>query len=63
MRTKKDFDHQNEYNKIKYDRVTIMLPKGKKEELMTIAKDRGLSLNAFINDAIDYYMEFLHTTQ
>lgn len=56
MRTKKDFEKQNEYNKEKYDRVTIMLSKGMKAELQAIAKARGQSLNAYINEAIIAFM-------
>lgn len=51
-----DFDqvvYQNQYNKEKYDRFSLILPKGKKDELKTIAKERGMSLNEFINMAID----------
>lgn len=58
MRTKKDFDHQNEYNKEQYDRFSLMLPKGKKAELQAYAKAKGFnSLNAFINEAIRVYIE------
>lgn len=42
------FRYQNNYNKDKYDRVTILLPKGKKEELKALAKDRGQSVNEYI---------------
>lgn len=56
MRTKKDFDKQNQYNKETYDHFNLMLPKGKKEELQQLAKYKNLSLNAFINSAIDFYI-------
>ena len=52
MRTKKDFDHQNEYNKQTYDRIGLMIPKGQKELWQTIAKGRSMSLNAFIIDCV-----------
>ena len=51
-RTKKDFDKQNDYNRVKYDRVGLMLPKGDKERLQEIAKAQGMSLNAFIGTAV-----------
>lgn len=57
MRTKKDFDKQNKYNKTNYDHYNLILPKGKKEELKAIADSRGLSINGFINEAIRYYLE------
>ena len=46
-----DFDqvkYQNEYNRQKYDRITIMVPKGKKEEITQAAKAQGLSRNEFL---------------
>ena len=45
--------YQNEFNKLNYDRITIMVPKGKKAEYQTICKDKGLSMNAFIISAIN----------
>ena len=57
MRTKKDFDHQNDYNKEKYDRTTLMLPKGSKDEWKAEAQKRGLSLNAFVIEAVKNYID------
>lgn len=57
MRTKKDFEHQNEYNRQKYDRVGLMLPKGQGEEWKAEAKRRNMSLNAFIIEAVKKYIE------
>ena len=55
-----DFDqikYQNEYNTQKYDRITIMTPKGKKDKIKAAAKAAGISVNEFINQAIDSYMK------
>lgn len=41
--------YQNQYNKDKYDRITIMVPKGNKIILQEYAKQSNLSLNAYIN--------------
>lgn len=57
MRTKPQFDKQNAYNRENYDHFNLMLPKGQKEQLQALAKERGQSLNAFINEAIRYYIE------
>lgn len=46
------YNRQNEYNREKYDRVSLMLPNGYKEEVKSIAKKEGKSLNAFILEAI-----------
>lgn len=47
------FDYINQYQREKYDRIGLLVPTGKKEQLKRIAADRGLSVNAFINAAID----------
>ena len=51
---KQAFKYMNEYNKMKYDRITIMRNNGDKEKLNQIAKEKGYrSLNEFINSCID----------
>lgn len=42
----------NRYNEKAYDRINIAVPKGSKETLLTHAKSRGESLNAFANRAL-----------
>ena len=57
---KPDFDqikYQNEYNKQKYDRVTIMVPKGLKEEIKAFAKYKGMSMNEFLVGLVEQAME------
>lgn len=44
------------YNKKAYDRVNIVVPKGKRQIIADFAKSQGKSINKFINDAIDYQM-------
>lgn len=63
MRTKKNFDKQNEYNREHYDRFSLMLPKEAKAELQAIAKAKGLSLNALINEAIKTYISTDNSTK
>lgn len=43
----------NKYMKANYDRVSLILSKGKKEIIQLHAKTRGESLNGFINRAIE----------
>lgn len=45
--------YQNQYNKEKYDRVNLTMPKGKKDLLKTAAAERKMSVNEFINALID----------
>lgn len=47
----------NKYIAEKLDRVNLTLPKGKKEKVKAMADSMGLSMNAFINLAIDAMME------
>ena len=53
---------KNKYNANNYDRVGLMLPKGKAEEWKTEANRRNISLNAFVQEAVKYYLE-IYTTQ
>ena len=44
------------YNKKAYDRINVIVPKGKRALIAEFAKKQGKSLNRFINDAIEYHM-------
>lgn len=46
---------KNKYNDANYDRVSLVVPKGKKEEYKAIAESYGMSLNQFIMTAIEAY--------
>lgn len=39
--------------KDRYDRIQLVVPKGKKELIKSVASSNGESINAFINRAID----------
>ena len=41
------------YNKKAYDRIEIIVPKGRKKIIQDFAKSRGMSTNSFINNAIN----------
>ena len=43
---------KNRYNEKVYDRISLIVPKGKKGELQAYAASQGESLNAFVNRAI-----------
>jgi len=57
MRGKERFDHQNEYNKQRYDRIGIMIPKGQGDIWKAFAESKGVSLSAMIQQAVKEYME------
>lgn len=46
-------EYQNEYNREKYDRISLMVPKGKRDIIKARAKANGQSVNEFINIAIE----------
>ena len=45
------------YNKKNYDRIELRVPKGKKQIINDIADKHNISINAFINRAIDKEIE------
>ena len=47
----------NKYVRENYDRINVNMPKGKKEEIQAHATKLGMSVNAYINAAIDEKME------
>ena len=47
----------NKYMKKNYDRVNLVMPKGRKDALKAHAEKNGESLNGFINRAIDEAIE------
>jgi len=47
------FKYINDYQKEKYDRITIMVKKGEKERYKDLAKERGMSMTEFIVDCIE----------
>lgn len=47
---------KNKYNAKAYDRINLVVSKGKKETIKSHAEQRNESTNAFINRAIDEAM-------
>lgn len=45
------------YNKKAYDKICLVVKKGKRQVISDFAKARGKSMNGFINEAIDRAME------
>lgn len=45
------------YNKKSYDRIDVVVPKGKREIIKRYAAAHGMSANKFINLAIDAAMK------
>ena len=44
------------YNRKAYDRINVVVPKGKRQIIAAFAAGQGKSLNRFICDAIDFQM-------
>ena len=47
------YDYINQYQKEKYDRITILRTSGDKAKIDAIAKEKRLSTTQFINQCID----------
>lgn len=52
-KTEKLIKYNNDFNRENYDRISLMVAKGKKEIIQATAKENNESVNAFINRAID----------
>ena len=44
---------KNKYNDANYDRISLSVPKGKKDEYKQLADEAGKSLNQFIIDCVE----------
>lgn len=44
---------KNKYNTKSYDRINLVIPKGRKADIQAHAEQRGESTNGFITRAID----------
>ena len=51
------------YNKKAYDRIDVVVPKGKRQIIKDFAASQGMSLNRFICEAIDYQMNKTKETE
>ena len=49
--------YNREYNEKNYDRIGVMVPKGERERIREAANKVGMSVNAFIVNAIRDKME------
>ncbi len=60
MRTNNEFNqiaYQNDYIKEKYDRINLIVPKGRKEAIKQKAAAAGKSVNEYINSLINNDMD------
>ena len=55
--SKARIDANNRYAAKNYDKVTVMLPKGTKEQIVDHAKKHGESMNAYVSRAINAQMK------
>ena len=49
--------YQQQYNKEHYDRIEIVVPKGQKAIIRESAKAKGMSVSAYIGEAIKEKLE------
>ncbi len=55
--SKKQQASVTKYVKDHYDRISVTVPQGKRDQIKAHAESQGESVNAFINRAIDETME------
>lgn len=56
-KTDKLIKYNNDYNKANYDRINLMVAKGKKDLIRQAAQANGETVNTFINRLIDAELE------
>lgn len=49
----KTYGEVNDYNRDRYDRVNIMIPKGRRQVWKTVAAAMGLSMNSLVNRSVE----------
>ena len=45
-------EYNNQFNAMKYDRISFLVPKGEKEVIKAAAEQAGKSVNAYILEAV-----------
>lgn len=50
-------ESKRKYNEKTYDRIQLVVKKGKKSEIKAFAESRGYTVNGFVNEAIDEKMQ------
>lgn len=53
-------ESKRKYNEKAYDRIQLVVKKGKKEEIKSFAEKQGYTMNSFVNEAIDEKMKRLN---
>lgn len=64
MRSDKGFNqiaYQNAYIREKYDRISLTVPKGRRDEIKQRAASAGKSVNEYINGLIDQDLKLVLT--
>lgn len=49
--------NNTKYRDKTYDRITLYVPKGNREKLKEYVSSHGMSVNEFLNNAIEFYIE------
>ena len=55
--TEKKKESNRKWDADNLDRISVALPKGRKEQLQLLAKKNGMSVNGYINSLIDIALE------
>lgn len=46
---KAQYEYINDFNRQNYDKISVMLPKGKREYIKQLAENNGESVNSLVN--------------
>lgn len=49
-------DYKRKFNEVAYDRISVTIPKGRKQAVETFAKSRGETVNGLINGLLQREM-------
>ena len=52
MRQKQTTEYKNKYRSENYDQMCIAVPKGRRQEIMSYAKQQGVSVNHLVNELL-----------
>ena len=59
----KELSYIAQYQKDKYDRITVMAPKGTKEDVKRAAELKGVKMSAFVLDGVLKELERMKTNE
>ena len=50
--SQKNIEYKNKYNSEMYDRLNIMVPKGRRKDIRIRAESKGMTINSLVNSLL-----------